>query len=142
MFLPKFYEALEVVLYIAINGGGRLISSSELCKYKSVAPRYLETLMKILVENNILKGITGPKGGYALAKEKRKITVWQIAKLFIVPVNHDILKTSIMTYVNSFVEESIVLQFDKLFSSINIEDLCKRLDFELKTPKEKGDFTI
>jgi Rrf2 family protein len=43
-------------------------------------PRHLETLLQGLVHANILKGVRGPRGGYVLARERRRITVGEIVR--------------------------------------------------------------
>ena len=44
----------------------------------SLPPRHLETLLQALVRAGILKGVRGPRGGYELARERRRITVGEI----------------------------------------------------------------
>jgi Rrf2 family iron-sulfur cluster assembly transcriptional regulator len=43
-------------------------------------PRHLETLLQGLVHAKILKGVRGPRGGYELARERRRITVGEIVR--------------------------------------------------------------
>jgi hypothetical protein len=40
----------------------------------------LETLLQGLVHAKILKGLRGPRGGYQLARERRRITVGEIVR--------------------------------------------------------------
>ena len=42
--------------------------------------RHLETLLQGLVHAKILKGVRGPRGGYELARERRRITVGEIVR--------------------------------------------------------------
>jgi len=44
-------------------------------------PRHLETLLQGLVHSKILRGVRGPRGGYELARERRRITVGEIARI-------------------------------------------------------------
>jgi Rrf2 family protein len=44
-------------------------------------PRHLETLLQGLVHAKILKGVRGPRGGYELAREPRRIPVGEIVRL-------------------------------------------------------------
>src|SRR3954451_14566940 len=40
----------------------------------NLPPRHLETVLQALVRLGILKGVRGPRGGYELARERRRIT--------------------------------------------------------------------
>ena len=74
----KIFYAVEAVLYIAYNGGNECISSKEIAEKQQMLPRYLEQIMQKLVRAGILKGLRGPSGGYLLAREKRRITLYDI----------------------------------------------------------------
>ncbi|MBV8797717.1 MAG: Rrf2 family transcriptional regulator, partial [Hyphomicrobiales bacterium] len=41
---------------------------------------HLETLLQGLVHAKILKGVRGPRGGYELARERRRITVGEVVR--------------------------------------------------------------
>ncbi len=71
----KIFYAIEAVLYIAYNAASGAISSRDIAAKQGLPPRYLEALMQRLVHAGILRGIRGPKGGYVLAKERRRITL-------------------------------------------------------------------
>jgi Rrf2 family iron-sulfur cluster assembly transcriptional regulator len=43
-------------------------------------PRHAETLLQGLVHAKILKGLRGPRGGYELARDRRRITVGEIVR--------------------------------------------------------------
>lgn len=74
----KLFYAMEAVLYIAYNASAGAISSRDIAARQGLPPRYLEGLMQKLVHAGILRGIRGPKGGYVLAKERRRITLADI----------------------------------------------------------------
>lgn len=74
----KVFYAVEAVLYIAYNGGTDCVSSREIAEKQNMLPRYLEQIMQKLVKAGILKGMRGPSGGYRLAREKRRITLYEI----------------------------------------------------------------
>ena len=42
--------------------------------------RHLETLLKGLIHAEILKGVRGPRSGYELARERRRITIGEIVR--------------------------------------------------------------
>lgn len=75
---PKFFCVLEAVIYIANHDGARAVPSAEIAEIQKVSVRYLEADLQRLVHAKLLKSAKGPKGGYTLAKEKRKITAAHI----------------------------------------------------------------
>ena len=77
--LPKkLYYAVEAVLYIAYNASNMPVSGRDIAEKQGLPPRYLEQLMQRLVRGGILRGVRGPRGGYVLARERRRITVGDI----------------------------------------------------------------
>lgn len=78
MLPEKFYQAVEVAIYIAVNAGDSPVSSKAISEYKNVNQRHLEPLLQQMVKFGIIKGSKGPKGGYRLAKEQRKISMYDI----------------------------------------------------------------
>ena len=77
----KMFYAVEAVLYIAYNSQSDPISSKVIAERQKLQPRYLEQIMQHLVRSGILRGVRGPKGGYVLAKEKRRIHVAEICQV-------------------------------------------------------------
>jgi Rrf2 family transcriptional regulator, iron-sulfur cluster assembly transcription factor len=138
----KFYETLEAVLYVALYSGGRSVCSSEICDYKKVAPRYLEPVMQLLVRHHILKGITGPKGGYTLAREKRKMTLAEILELFSLSLPSYDSTSPIGNVIVAEVKNKIDHTLMELLRAITLEDLCKKIDHASTSQKPKSDFTI
>ena len=76
----KALLAFEAVLYIACRGGAEAVSLKDICRAAGVTERYLEQDMQRLVRSGILKGFRGPKGGYLLARERRKISLHDICR--------------------------------------------------------------
>lgn len=74
----KRYYAVEAVLYIAYNTKTVPIASRDIADRQGLPPRYLEQIMQKLVRAGILRGVRGPRGGYVLAKERRRISVAEI----------------------------------------------------------------
>lgn len=76
----KHFVAIEVVLYIALESGDKAVSSKEICTHLGVSQRYLEQMLQQLVKHKVLKGSRGPKGGYTIFREKRKIMLSDIVQ--------------------------------------------------------------
>jgi Rrf2 family protein len=74
----KSLLALEAVIDVAIHARPDPVQAREITKRQGVPLRYLEQVMQALVRANILRGVRGPRGGYRLARERRRITVLDI----------------------------------------------------------------
>jgi Rrf2 family iron-sulfur cluster assembly transcriptional regulator len=81
MLPRKLFYAVEAVLYIAYNAGRGPISSRDIAAKQGLPPRYLEQLMQKLVRGGVLRGVRGPRGGYLLARERRRISVGDICEI-------------------------------------------------------------
>ena len=76
----KTLLALEAVIDIAFNARPEPVQAKEITSRQGVPQRYLEQVMQQLVRAGILKGVRGPRGGYRLAKERRRISVGDIVR--------------------------------------------------------------
>jgi Rrf2 family protein len=77
----KLLFAIEAVLDIAYNAGTLPVQSSEITKRQGIPRRYLEQVLQQLVRAGVLVGVRGPRGGYRLARERRRITVGEIVRV-------------------------------------------------------------
>src|ERR1043165_10049825 len=66
--------AIAAVVDVALHGKGRPVSAKALAARHTLPARHLEPVLQALVRVGILKGIRGPRGGYELARERRRIT--------------------------------------------------------------------
>src|ERR1700689_5950202 len=72
--------AIAAVIDVALHAQGRPISAKTLAGRHGLPPRHLESILQALVRDGILKGIRGPRGGYALARERRRVTAADILR--------------------------------------------------------------
>lgn len=77
----KMLFAIEAVLDIAYNAGGEPVQSREITRRQGIPRRYLEQTLQQLVRSGILVGVRGPRGGYRLARERRRISVGEIVRV-------------------------------------------------------------
>src|SRR5512145_2761058 len=77
----KTLLALEAVIDIAYNARPEPVQAKEITARQGVPQRYLEQVMQKLVRAGVLKGVRGPRGGYRLARERRRISVGEIARV-------------------------------------------------------------
>ena len=57
------------------------MQSGEITGRQGIPRRYLEQVLQQLVRAGILTGVRGPRGGYRLARERRRITVGEIVRV-------------------------------------------------------------
>ena len=140
MLNTKTIDALELLLYIAVYGKGRAIRSAEISKYNGKAVRYYEPLLQLLVQHEVLKGTRGPKGGYSLATEKRKISVADIVQIIHTP-DPSLSQTAIGQVILEEVTTRINAHSEALLHAITLETLCERLENK-ENSTVRPDFTI
>ncbi|MGF1444751.1 MAG: RrF2 family transcriptional regulator [Pikeienuella sp.] len=144
----KTLLALEAVLDVAYNARPDPVQSKDITKRQGIPQRYLEQVMQSLVHKNILKGVRGPKGGYTLARERRKITVAEVVRVVdqldaeadTDPVSQADLGEQVIA---PLWEETRAAMLERL-ENVTMEDLCRRAG-ELGIPhgtKAAPDFNI
>jgi len=72
--------AIAAVIDVALHGRGHPVSAKALAARHALPARHLEPVLQALVRVGILKGIRGPRGGYELARERRRITADDILR--------------------------------------------------------------
>ncbi len=77
----KLALALEAVVDVAYHGGAEPVQSQDIARRLGLPRRYLEQVLQQLVRAGVLKGVRGPKGGYRLARERRRVSVGEIVRV-------------------------------------------------------------
>src|SRR6202453_1072309 len=72
--------AIAAVVDIALHSRPSPVAAKALAARHQLPPRNLETLLQGLVHAKILKGVRGPRGGYELARERRRITLGEVVR--------------------------------------------------------------
>src|SRR5258707_8039021 len=72
--------AIAAVVDIALHSRSRPVSAKALAARHALPPRHLEPVLQALVRDGILKGIRGPRGGYELARDRKRITADDILR--------------------------------------------------------------
>ena len=122
----KIIYAIEAVIDIALNAGPGPVQNEAIANRQGIPKRYLEKTLQILVKNKILIGSRGPKGGYSLAKERRKIRISDVINC----VSKD---DKVANSFNSSLSRKIVIPLlndisikcMQTFNNISIEDVCR-----------------
>ncbi len=137
--------ALAAVVDIAIHARPTPVAAKALAARLELPPRHIEALLQGLVHANILKGVRGPRGGYELARERRRITAASVLRAVSsenggAEAPHCLL---VKQLVAPIVEAAGKAFLDEL-ETITIDDICRRAeDLQLGDEKNAGaDFTI
>ena len=77
----KTLYAIEAVLDVAYHMGPQPVQSRDITRRQGIPRRYLEQALQHLVKAGILVGVRGPRGGYRLARERRRISVGEIVRV-------------------------------------------------------------
>ena len=72
--------AIAAVVDIALNARERPVSARKLAARHNLPSRHLEPVLQALVHEGIFRGIRGPRGGYQLARERKRISVADILR--------------------------------------------------------------
>ena len=70
--------AIAAVIDVALHARGQPVAAKALANRHRLPPRHLEPVLQALVRQGVLKGVRGPRGGYELAREARRITAHDI----------------------------------------------------------------
>ncbi len=77
----KTLFAIEAVLDIAYHASANPVQSREITRRQGIPRRYLEQVLQNLVRAGVLTGVRGPRGGYRLARERRRIKLADIVQV-------------------------------------------------------------
>ncbi|HMA51132.1 MAG TPA: Rrf2 family transcriptional regulator [Magnetospirillaceae bacterium] len=145
----KMLYAIEAVLDIAYHAGGEPVQSREITRRQGIPKRYLEQTLQQLVRAGLLTGVRGPRGGYRLARERRRISVGEIVRVVQAleagEDNQDDLPSSalglqVIHPMWNGLQEEIMARLDQ----ITIDELCMNAHRSgiMSEVAQKMDFTI
>ena len=133
--------ALRVMLDIAEQNSEKFIPLNEIAARQIISKKYLESILKILVRNNILKGTRGKGGGYKLTRKPSEYTVGEILELteeslaIVSCLKNDSLPCERKNFCQTL---PMWKEFDKLthdfFFGITLEDLLNQSFAQKKMP--------
>ncbi len=81
--------AIAAVVDVALHARPMPVAAKALAARHNLPPRHLETVLQALVRQGILKGVRGPRGGYELARERRRITAADIVRAAMTATGED-----------------------------------------------------
>jgi Rrf2 family protein len=127
----KLMFAIDAVLDIAYNASDTPVQSRDIAERQGIPRRYLEQVLQHLVRADILRGVRGPRGGYRLARERRRISLGEIVRIVaeiekaagpIDETGGSELGRAVLAPIWHETEAEAMHRLD----SISVEDLCRR----------------
>jgi len=138
----KALLALEAVIDVAQHARPDPVQARDITERQKVPQRYLEQIMQALVRADILRGVRGPRGGYRLARERRRITAGEIVAV-INALEQQEEKPAVRSQLGQLTLtplcDRLVDMVQAELSTITIEDLCR--DAPVPVPQNE-DFNI
>jgi Rrf2 family protein len=139
--------AIEAVVDIAYNSGENPVQSKDIAERQGIPRRYLEQVLQHLVRADVLRGVRGPRGGYRLARERRRIPLGEIVRIVAGMNSEDEeedtgseLGRAVLRPLWNELEEEALARLD----AISVEDLCRtaRKAGIDSTARKTADFNI
>ena len=140
--------AIAAVVDIALHSRPSPVAAKALASRHRLPPRHLETLLQGLVHARILKGVRGPRGGYELARERRRINLGEIVRTAASLSTADPEEVGAHSRLLEKVIEPNVRDAGEPFlrnlESITVEDMCEAAERAriLEEEKSTADFAI
>lgn len=141
----KLALALEAVVDVAFHGGAEPVQSQDIARRLGLPRRYLEQVLQQLVRAGVLKGVRGPKGGYRLARERRRVSVGEVVRVvqgMEEPIGDDTgvsdsaLGTRVIGPFWEEVEQDLMGRLD----GVSIEDLCREAESKAVESESRRSF--
>jgi Rrf2 family protein len=140
--------AITAVVDIALHARPLPVAAKMLAARHELPPRHLETLLQALVRSGILKGVRGPRGGYELARERRRISAGEIARAAMLAADEDggepLPRSALIDGVVAPQVAEASDAFLAVLDGVTVEALCRQAEERgvLGDTDGHGDFTI
>jgi Rrf2 family protein len=122
--------AISAVTDIALYARPLPVSAKALAARHNLPARHLEPVLQALVRHSILKGVRGPRGGYELARERRRITAAEIVRIAMTAEVDDtpspLPESKLAELVVGPLVERGTAAFLAELEGVTVEDLCAR----------------
>jgi Rrf2 family iron-sulfur cluster assembly transcriptional regulator len=140
----KSLLAVAAVVDVALHARGQPVAAKALAERHGLPPRHLEPVLQALVHAGILKGVRGPRGGYELARERRRISVAEIVR--VAAATDDTERHAVPPLVQKVIAPAVAeaeKSFETALGAVTIDRLCQAAERSgLTQPAMGPDFTI
>ena len=128
--------ALRIMLDLAKHQSDDFVTLKDIANRQEMSEKYLESIIKVLVKNQILVGLRGKGGGYKLTKPVEEYTVWDILN---VSEDHLLIVDDSLMHNKSVLNDSdkkILAMWDDL--NVLISDYFKGISISSLIAEESG----
>ena len=140
--------AITAVVDVALHSRSAPVHAKALAARHKLPPRHLEALLQGLAHAKILKGVRGPRGGYELARERRRMTVGEIVRtaMSLSTADPDDLGSNSVLIERTI--DPVLRRAGETFlgnlDSVTVEQMCETAEktHVLDDDKASGDFAI
>ena len=140
----KSLLAIAAVVDVALHARGQPVAAKALAGRHGLPPRHLEPVLQAIVHAGILKGVRGPRGGYELARERRRISVAEIVR--IAEATGEETNGKVPLLVGKVIAPAVAeaeASFETALSGVTIDKLCQTAERSgLTEPAYGPDFNI
>lgn len=142
MTLPRrVVLGLLAMADIGVHARGGMVSARDMAERHGMPPRHFETVLQDLTRAGLVRGHRGPRGGYQLARERRRISAADVVRAVGLTDPLEALPESdaaqrIVAPVLDAVEQALFAALEKLM----IEQLVERAD--VPNSADEGNFTV
>jgi Rrf2 family transcriptional regulator, iron-sulfur cluster assembly transcription factor len=122
--------AIAAVVDVAVNGREQPISARALAERHDLPSRHLEPVLQALVHEGIFQGVRGPRGGYQLSRERKRISVADILRAAGSVENNEAAmpKSRILGAIVLPALADAEKSFGALLARLTVEDLARRAE--------------
>jgi Rrf2 family protein len=129
-FTRKLMHTVEAVLDIAYHASDAPVQSKDIADRQGVPRRYLEQVLQQLVRANILRGVRGPRGGYRLARERRRILLGEVVRVVAdierAEAEEEAAGSELGRRVLGPIWDELEEEAIRRLDTVTIEDLCRK----------------
>ena len=125
---------VRCMLDLALHYGQGPVSSRDISKREGISKNYIEQLFVRLRHAKLIKSVRGPKGGYLLISQPRRIRIGDVVRALegsiaaahcVQPQNSKDLCERISTCVLYSLWKRLTDKINEVLDSTTLEDLCK-----------------
>lgn len=118
--------AIAALLDVALHARPQPVNARLLAERHGLPPRHLETVLQALVRHGLLKGVRGPRGGYELARERRRISLGDIARAVAGDAAPETPEAAGLSALAEPTLAAAQAAFLAALDAVSVEDLCRQ----------------
>ncbi|MBD2341901.1 Rrf2 family transcriptional regulator [Calothrix sp. FACHB-156] len=126
------YAILALIEMATHYQSGEPMQIRQIAAQQNIPDRYLEQLLATLRRGGIIKSQRGSKGGYLLAREPRRISIFEVLEclegLDVRTDQEDIKPRTVDSFVVEEIWQEACQAANSVFQNYSLQDLCEKRD--------------